>query len=84
MDASSFKSNFIFINFQYFDKKYFNNDDQLKYVIEYLVLDKGYFMDSDRARKIVFKHPKESTTYTFDLNELSCEVKDKILIGTLD
>ena len=66
------------------NKKYFHNDDQLKYVIEYLVLDKGYFMDSDRAGKIVFKHPKESATYTFNLNELSCEVKDKILIGTLD
>ncbi len=65
------------------NKKYFHNDDQLKYVIEYLVLDKGYFMDSDRERKIVFKHPKESATYTFNLNELSCEVKDKILVGTL-
>jgi hypothetical protein len=65
-------------------KKFFQNDDQLKYVIEYLVLDKGYFMDSDRGGKIVFKNPKDSSIYTFDLNELSCNLEDRVLVGTLD
>lgn len=65
-------------------KKFFQNDDQLKYVIEYLVLDRGYIMDSDRGGKIVFKHSKESSVYTFDLNELTCNLEDRVLVGTLD
>ena len=66
-----------------YQKKYFQNKDQLDYVIEYLVLDKGYFMDSERAGKIVFTNPKEPRVYTFDLNELSCNLEEKVLVGKL-
>lgn len=65
-------------------KKYFSSEDQLKYVVESLVLDNGYLMDSERGKKIVFKHPKNYSTYTFDLDELSGEYQEKKLVATLD
>ena len=62
-------------------KKYFSSEDQLKYVVESLVLDNGYLMDSERGKKIVFKHPKNSIISNVSAIETreSMEIKDLLI-----
>jgi hypothetical protein len=62
--------------------KYFQNKDQLTHVVEWLVLKKDYMLESNYNGKIVLKN-KEGSTYTIDVDALSGEYHEKVLVGNL-
>ena len=64
--------------------KYFLSVEEVDHAIHYLVVDKGYLMDSDRGGLIVFTHPLHNwynyTSYTYDTTSMSMtKVSEKLL-----
>ena len=67
-----------------FQKKWFQNKDQLDYVVDYLVLDKGFVLDKQRNGVIVFNHPNKESTYHLDTNEMTGQFVEKRLLGSFE
>lgn len=67
-----------------FQTRWFQNTDQLDYVVDYLVLDKGFVLDKNKKGVMVFNHPTEDSTYHLDTNELTGKFVEKRLVGTFE
>jgi hypothetical protein len=65
-----------------YSTKFFQNKDQLTHVVEWFCLKKNFILESNYNGKIVLKN-KNGSTYTIDIDGLSGEFHEKILVGPL-